>query len=100
MVRFNYNGNTVTAELSGEIDHYNASDMRKKIDMTIKERLPEKIILDFEKVSFMDSSGIGLVIGRYRLIDNLGGKIIVKNVSSQIRKIMKMSGIEKIAEII
>lgn len=99
MMKFTYRDDTVTAFLSGEIDHYTVQDIRKRIDMTIKERLPSRIILDFSDVSFMDSSGIGLILGRFRLVQNIGGKIIIENASESVTKIFSMSGIEKIARI-
>lgn len=100
MVSFLYEEKRVTAGISGEIDHHNSALMRRKIDMELKEKLPSEVVFDFEKVTFMDSSGIGLIIGRYKLMNNIGGKVIVKNASDQIKKVMKLSGIDKIARII
>jgi len=99
MLRFSYGDDSVTAFLSGEIDHYTVQDIRKKIDMTIKERLPSRIILDFADVTFMDSSGIGLILGRFRLVRNIGGKIIIENASEHVGRILQISGIGKIAQI-
>ena len=64
------------AELSGDLDHCTARPMRTAIDTEIMKRLPLKLILDFENVPFMDSSGIGLLIGRYKLMNDLGGSMI------------------------
>lgn len=89
----------MTVYLEGEIDHHNASFIREEIDNAIMFSKPEVLILDFDKVSFMDSSGIGLVMGRYRTLSMHSGKLIVSNLSVQFYKIMKLSGIEKIATI-
>ena len=58
--------------------------------------MPKEIIFDFNKVSFMDSAGIGLVIGRYKLANMLGGKVEVANLTTPVRKIFEMSGMLKI----
>ncbi len=96
-VKINIEEDIITAYLSGEIDHHNAKMIRIEIDLAIERGSPTKLILDFSEVTFMDSSGIGLVMGRYRLMAPLGGKVIIANTSGYIRKIMKLAGIEKIA---
>ena len=88
---------TVTAYLSGEIDHHNAPELRRKIDEAVNNRLPELLVLDFGAVSFMDSSGIGLVMGRYRLIEGLNCKMYIINLSGHAYKVMRLAGLEKIA---
>ena len=90
-------GKTVTAYLSGEIDHHNAVQLRNKIDTAINNRRPEVLNLDFSEVSFMDSSGIGLVMGRYRLIENTACNFYVTNLSAHAYKVMQLAGLEKIA---
>lgn len=90
----------VTAFISGEIDHHNATQIREAIDSSVEKQTPEVLRIDFSDVTFMDSSGVGLVMGRYRLVHEYGGKIEVVNMSPQIYKVMKISGIEKIAKII
>ncbi len=89
----------MTAYLEGEIDHHNACFIREEIDNAIMALKPNVLNLDFDSVSFMDSSGIGLVMGRYRTLSLYGGKLIVSNLSPQFYKIMKLSGLEKIATI-
>lgn len=91
--------NRTTAMLSGEIDHHNAKGLRLEIDFTVREEQPKELILDFSDVGFMDSSGIGLVMGRYKLMKEIGGKVIVRNPSVQIKKVMKISGIDRLASI-
>lgn len=86
---------SVTAYISGEIDHHNAAKLRNDIDEAIENAYPEVLVLDFGGVTFMDSSGIGLVIGRYKLMKNLSGKVFIENAPRQIKKVMRMAGIEK-----
>ncbi len=89
----------VTAFLEGEIDHHTASALRMEIDDAIQRNKPKTVKLDFADVTFMDSSGIGLVMGRFRTIQPFGGKLIVSNLSPQIYKIMKLAGLEKIVSL-
>lgn len=91
--------NKLTAVLSGEIDHHIAKELRRDIDFAVREFQPEELVLDFAEVGFMDSSGIGLVMGRYKLMKEIGGKVIVKNPQNQIKKVMRLSGIDKLAAI-
>ena len=89
----------ITAYLSGEIDHHNAGPIRNEIDNALEKNHPEELVLDFSEVSFMDSSGIGLVMGRYKLIKELGGRLIIRNAPPAIKKVMKLAGIDLLATI-
>lgn len=93
------NGEVTTAYLSGEIDHHSAAAMRAEIDNSAELNLPALLVLDFTRVSFMDSSGIGLVMGRYRNLSKRGAKLHITGASPQIYKVMRLSGIEKLATI-
>ena len=86
---------SVTAYISGEIDHHNAAKLRNDIDEAVENSYPEVLILDFGGVTFMDSSGIGLVMGRYKLMKNISGKVFIENAPRFIKKVLKMAGIEK-----
>ncbi len=86
--------------LEGEIDHHCAKEMREEIDRKIDEEMPRTIILDFSAVTFMDSSGIGLVMGRYKKINETGGQVAIANPPKQIKKVMQLSGLDKIARIV
>ena len=92
-------GEVLTAYLIGEIDHHSAKKIRETIDSAAERTSPKKWVLDFRGVTFMDSSGIGLVMGRYKLMSSLGGELEVANVSAHIKKVMKISGLEKFAKI-
>ncbi len=91
--------NKIIALLSGEIDHHNAKTLRQDIDFALRENQPEELILDFSEVGFMDSSGIGLVMGRYKLMQEIGGSLIVRNPPAHIKKVMRLSGIDRLASI-
>ena len=86
--------NKVIALLSGEIDHHNAKSLRQDIDFSLRENQPEELIMDFSEVGFMDSSGIGLVMGRYKLMQEIGGNLVVRNPPPHIKKVMRLSGID------
>ena len=78
---------TLAAYLSGEIDHHAAQSLRKEIDAQIDDRLPELLTLDFSGVTFMDSSGVGLILGRGRHIGALGGRLTVQNPPRAVRQL-------------
>jgi stage II sporulation protein AA (anti-sigma F factor antagonist) len=63
---------TLLIEITEEIDHHVADKLRRKIDNDITRYMPRKVIFDFNKVSFMDSAGIGMVIGRYKMVNMIG----------------------------
>ncbi len=86
----------VTAWLSGEIDHHAAIDLRRQIDEAVLAGPPPLLVLDFGGVTFMDSSGIGLIMGRYRLMQESGGRLLVRQVPRPLRKVMKVSGLDKL----
>jgi stage II sporulation protein AA (anti-sigma F factor antagonist) len=80
--------------LTGEIDHHSAAQMREKIDLGVESILPKELVLDFSGVTFMDSSGIGLIMGRYKLMQSIGGSLRVINAPAAIQKIMRLSGLD------
>lgn len=86
-------------KITEELDHHTTEKIRRKADYEIERYIPRKVIFDFDSVSFMDSAGIGLILGRYKNISMLGGKLEVINVSDTVNKILNMSGISKIIEI-
>jgi len=82
------------AKLSGDLDHHRCSEIRKKIDARAEAHRPKKLVLDFSDVLFSDSSGVGLVMGRYRQMLLLGGKLEVINVPQNLQKVFRLSGLE------
>ena len=82
-----------------EIDHFAAEKIRRRADYEIEIHIPRKVIFDFKNVTFMDSSGIGMIIGRYKLVTMFGGEFAIVNVNKIIKKTLEMSGILKIIKI-
>lgn len=98
-VKITQNGEVVTAYLEGEIDHHSAGELRREIDEAVERDSPTMLVLDFKDVTFMDSSGIGLVMGRYKLLKPLGAELHVTNTSPQIGKVMKLAGLDRLARL-
>lgn len=91
-------GATLVAKLDGEIDQSNATEIREKIDREISLNNMKNLVLDFDKVTFMDSSGIGMLIGRVKLIKARGGKILIIRTQPQVDKIIELAGLKKIMD--
>ncbi len=96
MLEMQSHDKTLTVLLSGELDHHKCSQIRKKIDARTEQERPQLLELDFEKVRFMDSSGVGLVMGRFRQMALIGGKLRVVNVPENIGKVFRLSGLERL----
>ena len=86
-------------QITEEIDHHFAEEIRRKADYEITRYMPRKVVFDFNKVTFMDSAGIGMLIGRYKVAKMLGSTIEMINVKPSIKKVFEMSGILKIIPI-
>ena len=93
-VTFRQDVKTLTALLSGEIDHHGAAQLRAAIDDRIAAASPAILILDFSAVTFMDSAGIGLILGRHKLVSALGGVVVVQKAPKDIRRTLSVAGIE------
>lgn len=87
------NGETLIIELGGEMDHHSASNIRSRVDAMLDSGEFRELVLNFSNVSFMDSSGLGVVLGRYKKITSLGGKMRIENVPKQIDRILRMAGV-------
>lgn len=87
-------------EITEEIDHHTTEEIRRKMDREMERCMPRKVIFDFSGVTFMDSAGIGLLLGRYRLAMLLGAKLNIIHAQNSIKKILEMSGILKIIPIL
>ena len=86
-------------KINEDIDECVVQKIRRKLDNEIERYMPKEVIFDFNKVSFMDSAGIGLLIGRYKNARAIGAKVELKNVNKSIYKILKMSGITRLIPI-
>ena len=87
---------TLVAKITGEIDHHSARWLRMDIDTAIQDKEPQKLLLDFSGVSFMDSSGVGLVMGRYKNMKERGGKVSLVNMPDYIEKVMALAGMDRL----
>ena len=92
--------NCLTIFLPREVDHHNAEKIRRESDRIIGEKHIRYIIFDFGGTDFMDSSGIGVIIGRYRQICLLGGEVWAIHANQRMRQILQMSGMTKIVQIL
>ncbi len=86
-------------KLEGEIDHHSAISVRSKIDELIFDIRPKKLTLDLSGISFMDSSGLGLIMGRYSLVKELGGTLVLRSPTIAVMKILTLAGMEKMIKI-
>ena len=80
----------------GDIDQHNAEDIREKVDRAFERSRCRDMIFDFSEVAFMDSSGIGLLIGRYKNVSSRGGTVAIANMSRDLGRIYSLSGLRKI----
>ena len=80
-------------KITEEIDDFSVQKIRRKADYEIERYMPKRVVFDFDSVTFMDSAGIGLLIGRYKFANILGGKLEVANLTPSVKKIFEMSGI-------
>lgn len=95
-VKFSEEKSILTAHLDGEIDHHLAKEQREAIDSMLFRKKPELLVLDFSLVRFMDSSGIALIIGRADIADGLGCRVCVRGLSGTLKKLVRLSGVEKL----
>lgn len=96
VVRMSTGADGLTVWLSGELDHHAARALREQIDAAIERSATKRMRLDFSGVTFMDSSGIGLIMGRYRLMQSRGGTLSVVGASERLQRIMKLAGLSKL----
>ena len=90
---FYIEGDTLIVELYGEIDHHGADKLRKNIDEEMQVYGTRNLIFDFTRVVFMDSSGIGVVLGRYKKVKALEGTVLIRNANRLVKQILDMSGV-------
>ena len=83
-----------------EMDHYKVDMIRKSIDQYLLSGEAQSVVLDFENTGFMDSSGIGLIVGRHKMVSCFGGKLVATHANPRIQKILLMSGVKDMIEII
>ncbi len=91
--------NCLTIFLPQEVDHHNAEDIRKEADKVIEQKHIRYVIFDFAGTNFMDSSGIGVIMGRYRQVYLMGGEVWAVHANDRMKRILRMSGVTKIMQV-
>ena len=91
-------GNTLIMIITGDVDHHSSESIKQIADKRIMENNIRNIIFDFSRSTFMDSSGLGVMIGRYKLVNMAGGRIAAVNINPTIDRIFVISGLNKIIE--
>lgn len=99
IVEFKKEDKKLIFKLTEDIDQHTVEKVRRKMDNEIKGYIPRKVVFDFSNISFMDSAGIGMVLGRYKLAKMLNGNLEIINVNRSMKKIFDMSGISRIIDI-
>lgn len=99
-VTYETRGETLVVHVGGEIDHHSAVSVRTGIDEEIASQRPKKVMLELSRVDFMDSSGLGLIMGRYALVKQYGGTLAVLDPSPAVVKIIKLAGMERMVSIL
>ena len=95
-VTFSHSGGSLTARICCELDHHTVRRIRERIDARLFKDKPERLMLDFSGVGFMDSSGIGLILGRVETARVVGATVCIVGASPMLVKLFRLSGIEKI----
>ena len=90
----------LVVEITEDLDHHESEKIRRRVDYEIQRFLPKRVIFDFNSVIFMDSAGIGLIIGRYKTVSAYGGELELINVRSKVKRIFEMSGLLKMIKVI
>ena len=99
MLKAERKGLCVRVALRGEIDHCSAQSMRLDIENAIEDPKIKSLVIDFTDVSFMDSSGIGILIGRYKSMKERGGSVSAIGLSVQVEKLFRLAGLHRIISI-
>lgn len=99
-VKCESDGKRMVVTIEGDIDHHSAKYIREQIDTAIFYCRPKETVMELGGVSFMDSSGLGLILGRLTRIRELGGKLILSNPTEQTEKILGLAGIGGMIEIV
>lgn len=96
--KFQIIDNYLVVKVPEELDHHQSVFVRQNTDKLLLDERVEHVIFDFEKTRFMDSSGIGMIVGRYKQISSLGGKVLIANAGERVKKILLLSGLGDMIE--
>ncbi len=100
VVQYEVRKDALVVLIGGEIDHHSAATVRKSIDERLSTERPAKVYLELSAVDFMDSSGLGLIMGRFALVKQYGGSFAVLDPSAAVMKIMKLAGMERMITVL
>jgi len=98
-LKYEQRSGTLTVSLPPEIDHHSAKPVREETDKWIAKLRPGSVVIDFSGVKFMDSSGIGLILGRYNKVAPYGGRVIVECADRRTLQLLRLAGVQKLVEI-
>ena len=93
------NEEELSVRITGEIDHHSAVWIRTRIDDEIAALHPKRVVLVLSEIDFMDSSGLGLIMGRYKRMQAIGGELLISGAGERVIKILKLAGLDKIIKI-
>lgn len=99
-VKSSYWEGTLRFTLTGEIDHHSAPLVRKKMDEAIFLYRPKRAVIVLSEIDFMDSSGLGLILGRYNRLQSIGANLCLEHPTPQIEKILRLAGVERIIAVV
>lgn len=99
-ISYENRADALVIRVGGEIDHHSAVAVRTGIDERLREERPMRVLLELSAVDFMDSSGLGLIMGRYALVKQYGGTLAVLDPSPAVLKIIKLAGMERMVSIL
>ena len=89
-------GNAVTVVIAGELDHFAAPQIRRRLDELLGDQTVTHLVLDLENLTFMDSSGTGMLLGRLRALQSRGGSLSVKHMQPPVEKLFRLSGLDRV----
>ena len=98
MLLYEKKRDALSVRLTGELDHRAADALRGELDGLIENTGARRLVLDLSGLEFMDSSGVGLIIGRYKRMKRRGGSVAVAGVGPRIDKVLRVSGLYQILE--
>ena len=98
MLDYDVYRSTLLVRLENELDHNAAQHLRRELDALLRDHSIRRLVLDLKHLRFMDSSGVGFIIGRYKLMARRGGSVAVKNADQRMDRIFEMSGLYELVE--
>lgn len=98
MLKYEKSGRTLRVQLDRDLDHSACSLLKRQLDELLADGAIRRLVFDLRDVEFMDSSGVGFIIGRYKLMARRGGSVAVTNADARMNRIFEMSGLYQIVE--